>query len=353
MKKFILKESEKEEILKKHLEFKNILDRKKNLVSEQSQKLTGDALIEKAIEVCDKLKSGTIKPLKGKDDKGNMVNEKCIKLVATSDNLPKYLKDDILVFKNNMTYDVYDGKKAVNNNWEKKGTYSWACKNLTTAQQPIAPTPPEPPKPSQDVQYLGGYTATKPKDYDLNPNNYDTRTIGGVLYYRNKTQSSYVNPEKEKYENQDQKDYIESLTTAKYTINPLVSQRSGLVKINFETVDSESKNLFPQGLTAYINRSEFTKDDRKCKKLIDDYWEEYLVGLPYKEGAIKFNMDKAKVQYCVSSHPDNKWPGLGTLGIGGGEKDLSKKINVLRGSSSELFKGKGYPQGEDKVFKLK
>jgi hypothetical protein len=341
MNKFLMNESEKKEILNKHLEFKKILDKKKGLVSEQAEKLTGESLLKIAIEVCPKLKSGVMRQISGKP---------VIKIIATEDAPPKFLKNDVLFFGDNMTFDVYDSVKYANKDFTKKGTYGWSCKNLTAAQQPAAV---EPPKPSQDVQDLGGYTATKPKDYDLNPNNYDTRTIGGVLYYRNKTQSSYVNPEKEKYENQDQKDYIGSLTTAEYTINPSVSQRSGMMKINFETVDSESKNLFPQGLTAYINRSKFTKDDRSCKKLIDDYWEKYLVGLPYEGGAINFNMDKAKVQYCVSSHPDNKWPGLGTLGIGGGEKDLSEKVNILRGSSSEVFKGKGYPQGEDKVFKLK
>ena len=124
MKRFLISESEKNEILNQHDNFKSILQKKLNLKSnsiqlvEQIQKLTGDDLIKSAKKSCTKLQSGSLV---------NYKNSKlAIKITAPNDgpidastNKPKYLTGDVLIYTSDLNnrgeliYYVYNKNKII------------------------------------------------------------------------------------------------------------------------------------------------------------------------------------------------------------------------------------------------
>jgi predicted metalloprotease with PDZ domain len=92
MKKFLISETEKKEILDKHKSFKLVLENKfkqKLVLSEQLTSPTGNELIQKAKNVCPTLKNGVFVKIKG---------NRAIKITAAKDgslsavnNQPKYV----------------------------------------------------------------------------------------------------------------------------------------------------------------------------------------------------------------------------------------------------------------------
>jgi hypothetical protein len=355
MKKFNITEEEKINILEQHKNFKNILNEKyyeksKKVILESEllteQKNYTCTLRDSAKQKCNKIKSAYST---NTAFDGYYKNNCVIVMPDPPQNGVASKNANIFSFEPNTrdgNFMLYRGE-FTNNQISNVSSqyYDWNCEAIKTEKL-------------NAYKNMGGFME-KPADYDLNPNNYNRIQVQGSqdgYLYQSVTQKNYLSSDSNTYDNPDQKDYIEALTTGGYTVHPTVSQRSSMQKINFETVDPESKGLFPQGISdVYISRTLFTRDDKMCKTLIDDYWDQYLVGMPYKTGAMGFNMDKAKVQFCVSSHPDNKWPGLGTLGVGGGEKPLQDKVNTLRGVAGASYKGKSAPpnRGEDAPFKLK
>ena len=141
MKRIILQESEKTEILNQHNRFKTILketlDKKNkgldidNSLLEQTQgpiqPPTGDALIRKAQQVCNTLKSGKLFKLNNGGVLALNVKASVDGPMDSTTNKPKYVAGDVLIYQNNMTYDVYDGVKVAGGDWQKKGTYRWKC----------------------------------------------------------------------------------------------------------------------------------------------------------------------------------------------------------------------------------
>jgi hypothetical protein len=183
MKKFIVSESEKNQILKQHKDYKFILENKleeKIFISEQIAAPTGNDLITKAKSVCPTLKNGSFVKVS---------ENRAIKITATKDgsisavtNKPKYVTGDVLIYKNDMTFDVYDGTKAANNSWIKKGTYKWKCAGLNAQADDFKATASD-----QEIKAGGWMTYDEAKLAGLNLTDrkyYDQKTINGVEYFK-------------------------------------------------------------------------------------------------------------------------------------------------------------------------
>jgi hypothetical protein len=186
MKKLLISESEKNEILNKHNNFKLILQERKDLknkgvvLSEQISRLSGDDLIRAAKKSCTKLQSGTFVNYK--------TGKLGIKLTATSDgpmdaatNKPKYLTGDVVIYtsdlnKNNeLIYYVYDKNKI-------KGTYTWSCKAINAQADQFQKIASD-----QKIKAEGWMTQKEAEDAGLNISDsrfFEQTKIDGIDYFK-------------------------------------------------------------------------------------------------------------------------------------------------------------------------
>lgn len=320
MKRIILKESDKLEILNQHNNFKSILketlDLKNkglyvsNSLMEQIELPTGDELIRKAKQVCTSLKNGG--PMRLNDGTLALnVKAPVDGPINITTGQPKYLTGDILIYKSNMSYDVYDGTKVAGGDWQKKGTYRWKCSALNQESE-----------------------AAKKSESDK------------------KIQAQ------EKLTTQ-QKQFSDGLVAQGYVIDPtpwdITSKR--LKKAEIEQIPGLI-DLFPNGLNIWYDPTKqkgsdikgykkrvasMTSDVNSCKDFIQSYWDDYKGGGEGNLQDTEFADLKNKVQACANKwYP--KWSGLsgGVLGIGTGQNNLNDIIDVLTGLKTD-YKGTGIP----------
>ena len=328
MKRIILQESEKTEILNQHNRFKNILKEtldKKNKgldiddsLLEQTQgpiqPPTGDALIRKAQQVCNTLKSGKLFKLNNGTLALNVKASVDGPMDSTTSK-PKYVAGDVLIYQNNMNYDVYDGVKVAGGDWQKKGTYRWKCAAINQE--------------------------------------YDTQTAA----------SQAAEAKKKEEEKQGlttkQKQFTDGLVAQGYVIDPtpwdITNKR--LRKADIEKIPG-LEVLFPNGLNVYFDPTKIkgsdisgykeraasmTPDVNSCKDFVETYWDDYKGGGEGNPQDTQFADVKNKVQACANKwYP--KWNGLegGVLGVGSGQNHLNNIIDVLTGRKTD-YKGTGIP----------
>jgi hypothetical protein len=328
MKRIVLQESEKTEILNQHNRFKNILKEtldKKNKglgiddsLLEQTQDPiqppTGDALIRKAQQVCNTLKSGKLFKLNNGTLALNVKASVDGPMDSTTSK-PKYVAGDVLIYQNNMNYDVYDGVKVASGDWQKKGTYRWKCSAINQE--------------------------------------FDTQTAAA------KEAEAKKKAEEQAGLDTGQKEFIKMLTDQGYIIDPtpgqIASNRLSPVKLG--TIPNLEK-YFPKGLNVYYDPTKRSTSDvtaykeragkmvanvNTCKDIIQTYWDDYSGGGEGDLTDTQFLDTKNQAQACANKYYP-KWNGLegGVLGIGSGQNNLNDIIDVLTGRKTD-YKGTGIP----------
>jgi hypothetical protein len=329
MKRIILLESEKTEILNQHDRFKTILKEtldKKNKgldidisLLEQTQgpiqPPTGDALIRKAQQVCNTLKSGKLFKLNNGTLALNVKASVDGPMDSTTSK-PKYVAGDVLIYQNNMNYDVYDGVKVASGDWQKKGTYRWKCSAINQE--------------------------------------YDTQTAATQAADAKKKE------EEQKQLTAGQKAFISGLTTNQgYIVDPTPTEIAfkRLKPVDLGTIPGLDK-YFPQGLKVYYDPTtrstsnvgkykeragKMVADVDTCKDIIQTYWDDYKGGGEGDTTDTQFLDAKNQAQACANKYYP-KWDGLsgGVLGIGSGQNHLNDIIDVLTGRKKD-YKGTGIP----------
>lgn len=302
--KFIINEEEKSEILKKHTDFKKILEKESNqrkgIIEEQfSTGVVNDPLLS-AAEKAKCISGGKMISWEGKPGYFK---------VATADRDGRFSIGDKLVIYNDYTYEVYpkDGSKR------KKFTWSCPAINQESEAQTAATKKAEEEKRAQEQQ---GMTAK-------------------------------------------QKQFTDGLVAQGYVIDPspwdITSKR--LRKADIEKIPG-LEVYFPKGLNVYFDPTKMkgsdisgykeraasmTPDVTSCKDFVETYWEDYKGGGEGNPQDTQFADVKNKVQACANKwYP--KWNGLdgGVLGIGSGQNHLNNIIDVLTGRKTD-YKGTGIP----------
>ena len=329
MKRIVLQESEKTEILNQHNRFKNILKEtldKKNKglgiddsLLEQTQgpiePPTGDALIRKAQQVCNTLKSGRLFKLTNGGALALNVKASVDGPVDSTTNKPKYVAGDVLIYQNNMTYDVYDGVKVADQDWQKKGTYRWKCSAINQE--------------------------------------YDAQTAAA------KEAEAKKKAEEQASLTAEQKSFIKMLTDQGYIVGPPPSQIASnrLKPVQLGTIPKLEK-YFPNGLDVYYDptkrstsnvnaykerASKMVASVDTCKDIIQTYWDDYSGGGEGDLTDTLFLDTRDQAQACASKYYP-KWDGLqgGVLGVGSGQNHLNNIIDVLTGRKTE-YKGTVIP----------
>jgi len=304
-KKFIINEEEKSEILKKHTDFKKILeeelsDLNRGLIQEQfNTGIVSDPLLS-AAEKAKCISNGRMISWEGKPGYFK---------VATADREGRFSIGDKLVIYNDYTYEVYpkDGSKR------KK--FTWSC-----------------PQINQDTESQAA--AAKKAEED-------------------KKAAEQAGMTKR------QKEFTDGLVAQGYVIDPspweITNKR--LKKADIEQIPG-LESLFSNGLNVYFDPTKIkgsnissykeraasmTPDVNSCKDFVQTFWDDYKGGGEGNPQDTEFADLKNKVQACANKwYP--KWEGLegGVLGIGSGQNHLNDIIDVLTGRKTN-YKGTGIP----------
>ena len=310
MKRTLINETEKNEILNQHKNFKKILEEKKmnldkGLVIEQRaqepvflDKFTIGQVISKCVTNPNVRAVTTL--FKGKP---------AIKVNSGPDNIKIYTNEPNTNFGGYNSYILNTAEDKI-----LKGPMSWKCSKLYADEdaQSAAAKKAEEAKKAQELASL------------------DSR----------------------------QKAFIKTYTDEGYVINPteIEHRTKKLKRIQPGEIPGLEK-LFPEGLaiyqdltkirdndnTAFTERAaSMSKDVNACKDLVEKFWRYYQEG---EEGDLQdtlFLKLRTDVQACVKWYP--KWEGLedGTLGIGSGRNHLNNIIDVLTGKKTE-YKGSTIP----------
>jgi hypothetical protein len=337
MKKMLIQEDEKSQILQKHQDFKKVLQENlenlnRGLVQEQlATGVTSDPVLNGA-ESAGCISAGRI----------IMYGGKPAYVKIASKNVPgRYDVNDRIVIYNDYTYDVISPKLT------KKGTFKWACPAINKAAeekqlQSTTQTKDEYKKTQGAQEYSEIQFKTKADD----PTFYTKIPFKGV-----DTGFLYIPVYKKEFLAKDENDYgkdtpqgeiLKALADKGFIINPTPLQKTSFRKVKFE--NEELGGLFPNGIIAYIDPKKlFTKTDdqgavldtskniintKECKEIINQYWENYRDDITGTD--VEFNMLKAKVMACKKRYYPNGW---GLLGIAGNQID--KKIDVLSRQANE------------------
>lgn len=366
MKKFLISETEKKEILDKHKSFKLVLENKfkqKLVLSEQITAPTGNELIQKAKNVCPTLKNGVFVKIKG---------NRAIKITAAKDgslsavnNQPKYVVGDVLIYKSDMTFDVYDGTRAANNDWFKKGTYKWKCAGLTAQAEDFKATASK-----QQIDAEGWMTYDEAKAANINltdPKYFEQKNINGTEYFRKRgiIQGGAGS--------QEQKNVIDFLTNrygARFQSKlnqspqgfcwafqgeqPLVEPQWTLEKVvggdAFGVKEGLQIFVSPECLSKIRKASKevvstesgFRKiDNDTCKDFLKNYMEAYENDVDTTTTAftqLKKDVQSCKRKFCSKniSKTQGKCEGTWKLGFMGGSRKLDDIIDFFSGENNPI-----------------
>ena len=312
MKRILINETEKNEILNQHKDFKKILEEKKinldkGLMIEQRvqdpiflDKFTISQVISKCVTNPGIKAVNTL--FKGKPS---------IKVVSGPDNVKIYTNEPNTNFGGYNSYILNTDETKI-----LKGPMSWKCSKLYAED--------------------------------------DTRTAE-----TKKAEEDKKAKEQEGLSTK-RKQFSDGLVAQGYEIGPsqwdITSKR--LKKADIEKIPG-LEVLFPSGLDVwydptkqkggniqgYKDRSaNMTIDVNTCKDYVQTYWDDYKGGGEGNLQDTEFADLRNKVQACANKwYP--KWPGLsgGVLGIGDGDNKLNDIIDVLTGVSKNSYKGTGIP----------
>ena len=311
MKRILINETEKNEILNQHKDFKKILEEKKvnldkGLMIEQRvqepiflDKFTVSQVISKCVTSPNVRAVTTL--FKGKP---------AIKVNSGPDNVKIYTNEPNTNFGGYNSYILNTAEDKI-----LKGPMSWKCTKLYA---------------DEDAQAAAAKKAEEDKK---------AAEQAGMT--------------------KRQKEFTDGLVAQGYVINPSEWEitnkrlrRADVGKIpGLEVLFKDGLNVWydPTKIntsdnTAYTERAaSMSKDVNSCKDLVEKFWEDYQQG---GEGDLQdtlFYKLRSDVQSCVNKwYP--KWDGLegGALGIGTGQNHLNNIIDVLTGKKTE-YKGSQIP----------
>lgn len=316
MKKYLIAETEKKEILSMH----------KVLFNEQTTK----GGINSEEDTLRKLmKSGCIKngKLLTNSDRSKFV----YRLVTKSGKEIDFFAD--------MTYKFKDGSKS--GKWtcpqlaNLESTEASATQAAADIESKIATEIKKGWKKIEDLRKEGADLTTLDRVYD-------TQVIGTVTLYRPKGSSTTFTPNTSTAQfNQDQLDFIDRFTTRGYKLNPTRIEQSTMVKITDKELGAPG-DLFPNGLVMWYDPNlqstmsgrddtilgdiitNQSVDKNVCRKNIEDWYE----GFKRRNSIVvePSTMTKAKriVQACNDEH-------YGEWGIAGRGKKFDNILDILTG----------------------
>lgn len=311
MKRILINEIEKNEILNQHKDFKKILEEKKT-------NLDKGLMIEQRVQdpiFLDKFTIGQVISKCVTNPNVKAVNtlfkgKPAIKVNSGPDNVKIYTNEPNTNFGGYNSYILNTDENKI-----LKGPMSWKCSKLYAEDdaQVAATKKAEEEKKAQEQQGM----TTK------------------------------------------QKQFTDGLVAQGYVIDPspwdITSKR--LRKADIEKIPG-LEVYFPKGLNVYFDPTKMkgsdisgykeraasmTPDVKSCKDFVETYWEDYKGGGEGNPQDTQFADVKNKVQACANKwYP--KWNGLegGVLGIGGGQNHLNNIIDVLTGRKTD-YKGTGIP----------
>ena len=331
MKKFIIEESQRNEILSMHKALMKEQDAKGGINSEE-------AILRKLVQAgC--LRDGKI-----------LTNNDRSKFVYRTKN--KSGKE--IDFSSDMTYKFRDGSKSG----------KWACPQLAnleasqaTAQQTAADI--ESKIATEIKKGWKKLETLRQEGVDLNTLDrvYDTQVIGNVTLYRPKGQSTTFTPNTSTSQfNQEQLDFVQKFENLGYKLNPTRIEQSTMVKVTDKELGAPS-DLFPNGLTMFYNpnqqsdirRSDATvlgdildnQDINKaaCKKNIEDFYESFRRKAVVDPATV--NKAKTIVQACKGQY-------YGRWGVTLGGNKLDNYLDILSGDAA----GGPNSYGRDAIWRL-
>jgi len=340
MKKMLIQEDEKSQILQKHQDFKKVL--------QENLKSLNRGLIQEQLKtgvVSDQILDGAIAA--GCVTGGRVISyggKPTYYKVATKDNGQKYIIGDKLLINADFTYDVLSKDNV------KKGTYKWACPNMNAASEKVQ---------KQSVEDLKTEYKTKYGAQEFTELTYKTKSDDPTFYKKIPfkgvdTGFLYIPQFKKEFLATDVNDYakgtpereiLDGLVSQGYVLNPTPLQKTSFRQQKLDKDNPELGGLFPNGIVVYIDpRGLFNKtskdaegksltmtgqiNPKECKTLINQYWENYRDDI--SGDAIEFNKMKAQVMACKRRYYPNRW---GLLGLAGNQID--KKIDVLSRKANE------------------
>ena len=311
MKRILINETEKNEILNQHKDFKKILEEKKTnldkglMIEQRAQdpifldKFTISQVIAKCVT------NPNIKAInylfKGKP---------AIKVNSGPDNVKVYTNDPNTNFGGYNSYILNTDETKI-----LKGPMSWKCSKLYAEDDAQAAAAKEAEAKKKEQEQSG-------------------------MTFR-------------------QKEFTDGLVAQGYVINPseweITSKR--LEKQDIEKIPG-LKDLFKNGLNVYFDPTKIkgsniaaykeraasmTPDVNTCKDFVETFWDDYKGGGEGNLQDTQFVDVRNKVKACANKYYP-KWNGLegGVLGIGSGQNHLNNIIDVLTGKKTE-YKGTVIP----------
>jgi hypothetical protein len=153
---------------------------KKNITEQENRPSTVDLVKARDVSKCPFLIGGQL-------GKGVMM-----RVAQTDSKYGYYSKGDKLFIKNDWTFDVVKNDKLFKKN------LPWKCDSYTqtagVTQDTTKLTPDQQAMATTITTNDKGWSNTKPVDYDTNPQNYKTKKVGDVIYYK-KTAFTNMRPD--------------------------------------------------------------------------------------------------------------------------------------------------------------
>jgi hypothetical protein len=330
MKRLLIQESERNEILSKHKVIKEQTDKK--ATGEISPEV---GVLRKAIKAgC--LKNGRIL--------SNLEETKYIYRATTRSGKQ-------VDFLPNMTYKFSDGVGG-----------KWKCDKMVQINAQTIATNADNSSKISSLKQQGWKLKNELIGVDLNTIDkvYDKQMIGDVVLYKLKVDTGDLTPGGSTVDfDQKQKAFIDEFIAKGYELNPELTKRDNMVAVSAKELGAPD-SLFPNGLTLYYNpnkQSGITRQQssvlgdvlknqsinrQACRKNVDDYYNAFK--RKYSVVVDNSTIYKAKriVQACKDEH-------YGKWGVAGGGNRLDNYLDILSG----VKEGGPTTYGDDSMWRLK
>jgi hypothetical protein len=331
MKRLLIQESERNEILSKHKVIKEQTDKK--ATGEISPEV---GVLRKAIKAgC--LKNGRIL--------SNLEETKYIYRATTRSGKQ-------VDFLPNMTYKFSDGVGG-----------KWKCDKMVQINAQTIATNADNSSKIASLKKQGWKSKDELVGVDLNTIDrvYDKQIIGDVVLYKIKGNVNDLTLDTGTSGfNQDQRAFIDEFTGKGYELNPSRVQRTKMVAVSAKELGAPD-DLFPNGLTLYYDPNKQqgiegkdqtvlgavlanqSVDRQACRKNVEDYFKSFKQ--KYSVVVDNATIYKAKriVQACKDQYYPSKW------GILGGANKLNNYLEILSG----VKEGGPTTYGDDSMWRLK
>jgi hypothetical protein len=343
MKKFLIEESEKTQILMMHKSLFEQADDKPITDDQADEKpITDEQKLRNAISVgC--LKNGSLKRQKST---GRIYYKK--ESVKQAGKMVRFFP--------NMTYEFEDGSS--------KG--KWSCPQLAAAAATAAVTATQQAEIDSKIatEMKKGWKkleTLKAEGVDLTTLDkvFDKQVIGNVALFRPKGSSTtFTSGTSTADFNNDQQSFVDTFTAKGYKLNPTRLEQNSLVKVTGEQLGAPA-DLFPNGLVMWYDPNQQSSirggensilsdilDNQSinrttCRKNVKDFFELYRRRNSAQVDPATVDRAKRIVQACRDEH-------YGKWGVAGG-KNVDEMLDILSGRKE----GGPLSTGPTAIFRIK